>query len=184
MNITISDNLIQLPLEKALFKHKKLVEKFIWLLRNSETEMADYPLNDIGWFYSFVFKRNEIIFNKDLYDKLRKMGIEERLKEELKHLEVSLCMITPTFSLLNRLPEIPQEVNDLFKKTVIQRMSIEKFFDFKGNSNISYPTTMDIWDESILDLSIDELKEKLQQAIETENYEDAAKIQKQIDNKN
>ena len=38
-------------------------------MRNSETEMADYPLNDIGWFYSFVFKRNEIIFNKDLYDK-------------------------------------------------------------------------------------------------------------------
>ena len=184
MNITISDNLIKLTLEEALLKHKKLVEKFIWLLRNSETEMADYPLNDIGWFYSFVFKRNEIIFNKSLYDKIVKLDIEKRLKEELKHLEVSLCMVTPTFSLLNRLPEIPQEVNDLFRKTVIQRMSIEKFFDFsKVNSTISYPTTMDIWDESMLDLSIDELKVKLQEAIETENYEEAAKIQKQIDKK-
>ena len=63
-------------------------------------------------------------------------------------------------------------------------MSIEKFFDFsKVNSTISYPTTMDIWDESMLDLSIDELKVKLQEAIETENYEEAAKIQKQIDKK-
>jgi protein-arginine kinase activator protein McsA len=49
--------------------------------------------------------------------------------------------------------------------------------------NLSYPMTMDIWDEATADLTIDDLKIKLQEAIDVENYEEAAKIQKQIDNK-
>jgi hypothetical protein len=127
MNDNIS--LINLSYEKALLKHEKMVEKFIWLLRNSESLDDDFPINDISWFYSYFFRREEIIYNKELYDRVLKMDLEERLEEELKHMDVSLCMVTPTFSILNRLPEVPQEVRDLFRKTVEQRMYIEKFFE-------------------------------------------------------
>ena len=116
------------------------------------------------------------------------MSVEERLIEELKYVDVSLCMVTPTFSILQRLKEIPNEVKEVYKKTVIQRMYVEQFFGFSINDDessmeVSYPLKMDVWDEPDEKLSIDDLKEKLKDAIDSENYEEAAKIQKQIDSK-
>lgn len=174
------DNLIKLTFEEVLYKHTKLVEKLVWLLRNSETEDADFPLDKISWFYSFVLKKDEI---KEFYGEILKMKTEDRLLEELNHVDVSLVMVTSKFSILVRLSEIPIEIKDFYRKIVIQRMYLEKFFQIGSNMDISYSAKMDIWDDKEFELSIDELKNKLQEAIETENYEEAAKIQKQIDKK-
>lgn len=181
-------DLVKLTYEQVSEKHPELSQNMIWLLRNSLSSDVDFPIDQISWLYSYYFRREEIIFNKKLYQRILKMSVEERLIEELKYVDVSLCMVTPTFSILQRLKEIPNEVKEVYKKTVIQRMYVEQFFGFSINDDessmeVSYPLKMDVWDEPDEKLSIDDLKEKLKEAIDSENYEEAAKIQKQIDSK-
>jgi len=184
------ENLIKLTFENALIKHKKLVEKFIWLLRNSETDMSECPINDIGWFYSYIFRKDDIPY--DIQCKLSKMELNKRLEFELKYVEVSFFMVTPNFSIMNRLTEIPKEIKDLFRKMLIQKIYVEKFFDFEHTTkddSLSLKVTADVWDDcykTVKDvknpITIEELKENLQDAIDNENYEEASKIQKKIDN--
>lgn len=181
-------DLVKLTYEDATKKHPELVQNMVWLLRNSLSQDMDFPIDQISWIYSYFFRREDILFNKALYQRILKMSVEERLTEELKYIDVSLCMVTPTFSILQRLNEIPEEVKQVYKKTVIQRMYVEKFFGFVDNDddssmNVSYPMKMDVWDEPDKEMSIEDLKEKLREAIDSENYEEAAKIQKQIDGK-
>jgi hypothetical protein len=175
------ENLIKLTFDDAVQLHKKLVEKTIWLLRNSEIENYDLPANDISWYYSFLFKKDEILNNEELYNSILDMDLEERLKEELNHVIINFCMITPDLSIMIRLQEVPVIIEKIFRKTARQRMYMEKFFGTSIMKESSAYMKDDIWDKII---PIDELKNKLQIAIDNENYEDASEIQKQIDSRN
>lgn len=179
------ENLIKLTFDEAVQKHKKLVEKSVWLLRNSEIETAEYPIYDISWFYSFLFKKDEILYDKELYNRVLDMELEERLKEELNHVVVNFCMITPDLSIMMRLQEVPEAVEKIFRKTTRQRMYVEKFFGTSVMKESSTYMKEDIWDKIIPETeTVDELKTKLQKAIDDEKYEEASEIQKQIDSRN
>jgi hypothetical protein len=167
-----TENLIKITFTEAIQNHKDLVNKSIWILRNSEIDECDYPIYDIVWFYSYLFVAHEIIEDKQLYHQMLEMELEDRVKEELKHTIVNFCMTTPDLSVMFKLKEIPQKVEEIFRKKTKQQMYLENWFD--KSKDISIDLKADIWD-------VDDLKINLQKAIDEEDYEKAAEIQKQID---
>jgi hypothetical protein len=200
---TPNSNLIPISFEDAISKHQKLVEKFLWLLRNNESSSANTPLEKISWYYSFTQKISDILNDDETYKKMISMSFEDRLEEEMKRTEISLCMSVNTgdFAMMMKIDDIPDEVRKMLRKITARHMLLEKFLGFSPITTDNTKKIVDEFtgkndDETSLDINWNDLKQdqkhpidikkleqQIQQAIDEENYEEAARIRNLIEEK-
>jgi len=169
--------MITIPVDRnTVYKeYKKEAVNLLNLFRKSDSRYKDIDDNKIVWYYTFsYFIKREDKNDPEYYNRLHKMSYEDRLKEELKKVRVSIGFSANYFYISDRVDGIPEivrkTVEDLTHKKMLFETELLNMLD-------TFPLVIQ-GDEKPLDL-----KEQLQKAIEMEDYEKAASIRDKI-NKN
>lgn len=145
------------------------VQHFIDILRNSGSSSKDTIEDKIKWLYSFSYFKNKGTINEEYYEKLFNMPFEERLEEEIKKVRVNLSIMAGHFYLSDRVSGISEKVKEAVKFITIQKMINEQ----AQINNQDVIDSIPMPKEDQIPLS---LEEQLKNAIEQEDYIEAARI--------
>jgi len=148
--------------------------EFIYLLRGSNSKSKDTEIDKIAWLYAFSYFKNKSEFTPEYYENLFHMKFDERLEEEISKVRVNLSMSAGRFYMTDR---VSSPVSDTIKE-VVKFVTIQKMVNEQAH----------IGDQEVID-SIpipkeeqipESLEDQLKNAIDHEDYEEAARIRDQI----
>ena len=176
-----------IPYEIVCKDYEKESNDLINTLRNSDSVFKDLELDKVKWFYSFSYFINKGENTAEYYEALYKMPYDERLEAELKKVRVSLAIsgvlttkldpdknylkFEQSFYLTDRVSEISDMVKQGVKAVTIQKMVNEA--EFTGDDSVLKSIPFVTENEIPKPMSFDE---QLIQAIDNEDYEEAARI--------
>lgn len=154
-------------------------EYFLNLLRNSKSKFKDTQEDKIYWTYSFSYFKSKGEYTPEYYESLFNMAFDDRYKEEISKVRVSLAMVAGKFFMSDRVDGISETVMEVVKKVTAQKMASEQ--EQIGNIDVinSIPHDENSG-EKPAPLS---LEDQLKHAIDAEDYEYAAKIRDEINKK-
>jgi len=148
-------------------------QNFINILRNSNSTYKETPIEKIGWLYNFSYFKKKGEITKDYYENLLNMSFEQRLEEEISKVKVSLSMSAGHFFLSDRVSTVSEKIKETVKYITIQKMINEQV----QINNQDVINSIPIPKEDMIPTS---LEDQLKQAIESEDYIEAARIRDEI----
>jgi hypothetical protein len=155
----------------------KKVDSFLNILRNSDSKDRDIDLLKINWIYSFSYFMKKSDNSQKYYEYLYNLPYEERLKEELKKVRVSLVLSAVNFHITDRVDGVPDSLVEVVKFMTVQKMVNEQ----AHIQNLDVIASIPIKEEKIEPLS---LEDQLRNAIEIEDYMEAARIRDKMKEEN
>lgn len=157
-------------------EYKKESDELISILRNSNSKYKDTDINDIKWIYTFSYFLKKGEGTQEYYENLYKMPFEDRFKEELKKVRVSIGYSAKYFYLSDRVDGISDTIKEALRIVTIQKMVNEQSLinDEDVIKTIPGIETPEILPEPMT------LEEQLKQAIDMEDYMEAARIRDEI----
>ena len=165
---------IQVDYDLVLKEYEKESQDLLNLLRNSNRKYKDSDISDIRWVYSFSYFKKKSEFTKEYYENLVKMPYEKRLAEELSKVRVNLFLGAGYFSVTDRVSGLSDTITKIVEKITVQKMITEQV-EFNDQDVIE---TIPISEnENIKPLT---LEEQMQNAIDAEDYMEAARIRDEI----
>jgi hypothetical protein len=145
------------------------VKSFLNILRNSDSKDKAIELDKIKWIYSFSYFRKKTENSQEYYEYLYNLPYDERLKEELKKVRVSLVLSAVHFHITDRVDGVPDSLVEVVKFMTIQKMVNEQ----EQIQNQEVIDSIPRQENKMEPLS---LEDQLKNAIETEDYMEAARI--------
>ncbi len=156
-------------------EYEKESQELINVLRNSNSKYKDTPIEKLHWAYSFSYFRKKSENTPEYYETLFKLPFEERLEVELKRVRVSLALSAGYFYLSDRVINVSDSVKETVRLITTQKMVNEQ--QMIGDENVLNSIPFVKNEEKPQPTS---LQDQLKQAIDTEDYMEAARIRDEI----
>lgn len=155
-------------------EYEKESNDLITLLRNSNSKNKDIEIEKINWIYSFSYFVKKGENTEDYYEQLVKLPYDERLSVELKKVRVNLSLYAGHFYISDRVEGVSEIVKKVVEKITVKKMTNEA--ETLGDDSLLGTIPMDE-SEKPAPMS---LQDQLKQAIELEDYMEAARIRDEI----
>lgn len=159
--------------EVVMREYEKFAQELIGILKNSNSKYKDTEVEKMKWMYSFSYFKNKGEYTPEYYEKLYKMPFDERLEEEVKKVRVNLAMSAGHFTISDRVEGVSDSIKEAVKVVTIQKMINEQAQI--GDQDVIDTIPMPKEDQKPMSL-----EDQLKQAIESEDYIEAARIRDEI----
>lgn len=167
---------MMVPYDIVCKEYKEDSDNLISILRNSNSKYKDTNIEDIKWVYSFSYFLKKGDNTPEYYESLYSMKFEERLEEELKKVRVSIGYSAKYFYLSDRVESISDSIKEALRVVTIQKMVNEQ--NLIGNEEVINSIPLPKEAEELPEPM--SLEDQLKQAIDMEDYMEAARIRDEI----
>lgn len=153
----------------VLKEYEKESHELINILRTSNSKYKDMDISKINWLYSFSYFKKKGENTPEYFENLFKMPFEERLVEEIKKVRVNLALSASYFYVSDRVLTVSESIKKTVEIITMQKIVNEQSVIGDVEVLSSIPGVKD----EIKPIS---LQEQLKNAIDIEDYEEAARI--------
>lgn len=159
--------------EIVMKEYEKESQEIINMLRNSNSKYKNTDVEKMKWAYSFSYFKKKSESNSEYYERLYHMPFDERLEEEIKKVRVNIALMAGYFNISDRVEGVSDSVKEAVKYITIQKMVNEQT-QINDNDVID---SIPLPKEEMIPTS---LEDQLKNAIEAEDYIEAARIRDEI----